>query len=74
MKDVGRSSEIVATADARALLALAAQHGVPARQIGATGGERLRIGPAGARPWIDEPVDALHAIWSSAIPRRLREG
>jgi phosphoribosylformylglycinamidine synthase len=65
---------IATTADAQQLLALAARHGVPAAQIGTTGGERLAIGPAGARPWIDEPVDALHAIWSSAIPRRLREG
>jgi phosphoribosylformylglycinamidine synthase subunit PurL len=65
---------VAATADAKQLFALAAQHGVPARQIGTTGGERLAIGPAGARPWIDESVDSLHAIWSSAIPRRLREG
>jgi phosphoribosylformylglycinamidine synthase subunit PurL len=65
---------IATTADGPRLLALAASHGVPARQIGITGGDRLRIGPPGARPWIDESVDALHALWSSAIPRRLREG
>jgi phosphoribosylformylglycinamidine synthase len=65
---------IAATPDAARLLALAASHGVPARQIGTTGGDRLRIGPPGARPWIDESVDALHAIWQGAIPRRLREG
>ena len=65
---------IIATADAKALLALAARHEIPARRIGTSGGERLAIGPAGARPWIDEPVDGLYAIWSSAIPRRLREG
>jgi phosphoribosylformylglycinamidine synthase len=65
---------IATTADVRRLLALAASHGVPARAIGVTGGDRLSIGPPGARPWIDEPVDALHAIWQGAIPRRLREG
>src|SRR5688572_21001169 len=65
---------IAATADANALLALAARHEIPARRIGATGGDRLVIGPTGARSWIDESVDELHAIWSSAIPRRLREG
>ena len=65
---------VVATADAKQLLALAAQHGIKACRVGTTGGERLAIGPAGARPWIDEPVDALHAIWAGAIPRRLREG
>ena len=65
---------ITATADAPRLLALAGRHGVPARQIGTTGGDRLTIAPAGERPWIDEPVAALHAIWQGAIPRRLREG
>ncbi len=64
---------IAATSAAARLLALAVRHRVPARQIGTTGGERLSIGPPGARPWIDEPVDALHALWQSAIPRRLRE-
>jgi phosphoribosylformylglycinamidine synthase len=65
---------IAATSDAPRLLALAASHGVAARQIGAIGGDRLVIGPPGARPWIDEPVEGLHAIWQGAIPRRLREG
>jgi phosphoribosylformylglycinamidine synthase II len=65
---------IATTADAPRLLELAARHEIPARAIGTTGGDRLAIGPVGARPWIDEPVEALHALWSSAIPRRLREG
>jgi phosphoribosylformylglycinamidine synthase subunit PurL len=65
---------ITATRAAPRLLELAASRGVPARQIGTTGGDRLSIGPPGARPWIDEPVAALHALWQSAIPRRLREG
>jgi phosphoribosylformylglycinamidine synthase subunit PurL len=65
---------IATTADAPRLLELAARHGIKACRVGTTGGDRLAIGPVGARPWIDEPVEALHALWSSAIPRRLREG
>jgi phosphoribosylformylglycinamidine synthase len=65
---------ITATADAASLFALAKSHGIPARQIGTTGGDRLSIGPPGCAPWIDEPVAALHVIWQGAIPRRLREG
>jgi hypothetical protein len=65
---------IAAAADPEPILALAAKHGIAARRIGATGGDRLRIGSPGREPWIDEPVAALHAIWQSAIPRRLREG
>jgi phosphoribosylformylglycinamidine (FGAM) synthase-like enzyme len=65
---------IASTADAALLIALAARHRVPARAIGTTGGDRLSIGPPGERPWIDEPVEGLHTIWQSAIPRRLREG
>ena len=65
---------IATTEDAKALLALAERHGIKACRIGTTGADRLVIGPPGARPWIDEPVDVLHALWSSAIPRRLREG
>jgi phosphoribosylformylglycinamidine synthase subunit PurL len=65
---------IAATSDAPRLLALAASHGIKACRVGTTGGDRLRIGPPGVRPWIDEPVEALHAIWQGAIPRRMREG
>jgi len=65
---------IAATRDPDHLLALAAHHRVPARQVGTTGGDRLRIGMPGEEPWIDEPVRELHALWQSAIPRRLREG
>jgi phosphoribosylformylglycinamidine synthase len=65
---------VATTSDAPRLLALAACHRVPAREIGTTGGDRLAIGSPGRTAWIDEPVDALHALWQSAIPRRLREG
>jgi phosphoribosylformylglycinamidine synthase len=62
---------IAVTGDAPGLLARASEHGVPAREIGATGGDRLCIGPPGAPSWIDEPLEALQAIWEQAIPRRL---
>jgi len=64
---------ICASADADRLLALAARLGVPARRIGTTGGERLRIAPRAAEPWIDAPVASLREIWARAIPRRLEE-
>ena len=52
---------------------LAARHGVPARAIGTTGGDRLRIAPASGETWIDAPVAALCESHARAIPRRLEE-
>jgi phosphoribosylformylglycinamidine synthase len=69
----GTGRVIVATAEPDALLALAAEHGVPARRVGETGGDALRITAPGADAWIDEPVASLRAIWENAIPRRLGE-
>ncbi len=62
---------LIATADAAALLAFAAECGVPAQRIGATGGERLRIAAPGARAWIDCELRALRESYERAIPRRL---
>jgi phosphoribosylformylglycinamidine synthase II len=62
---------VTATREPGPLLALAEEVGVPARHIGETGGDRLRIRPPGGSPWIDAPVARLHAIWRGAIPRRL---
>ncbi len=62
---------IAATSDAPGLLRRAADGGVPARRIGTTGGDRLRISAPAAPPWIDEPLGALCEIWQRAIPRRL---
>ena len=73
---------IVGTEEAQALLEAARQAGVPARIVGETGGDRLRVssgseagatGPAGAAPtpWIDAPVARLREIWRRALPRRL---
>ena len=65
---------IVATEDAGALLAMAARCGVPAQEVGTTGGERLVVGPAADTAWIDTPVARLRGIWRDAIPRRLAQG
>jgi phosphoribosylformylglycinamidine synthase len=62
---------IATTADPEALLELAAAKAVPARRIGETGGERLRIGPPAGEPWIDAEVARLRSVWQRAIPRRL---
>jgi phosphoribosylformylglycinamidine synthase len=64
---------IATTSDAGALLELAQQHGVPAEQVGETGGDRLRVGPERGEPWLDAPVANLRECWSRAIPRRLEK-
>ncbi len=51
------------------LLELAAAAGVPAREIGETGGDRLEIGFDGGR--IATGIVALHTAWSTALPRAL---
>jgi len=62
---------IATTADPEALLALAAEHGVPARRIGITGGDRLQVGAADGAAWIDAEVAELRSVWENGIPRRL---
>jgi phosphoribosylformylglycinamidine synthase len=61
---------IAASATPDALLGLAAQHGVPARVIGETGGDRLVVGAPGGEAWFDLAVADLHERWARAIPRR----
>jgi len=51
-----------------AVLQHAAAAGVPARVIGQTGGNRLRMAVAGAMV-IDQAVDEAERVWSSAIDR-----
>jgi phosphoribosylformylglycinamidine synthase II len=62
---------VIATAEPERLLALAAKHAVPARRIGETGGDSLRIGPPGAALWIELEIERLRGIHRDAIPRRL---
>jgi phosphoribosylformylglycinamidine synthase len=65
------ASRILVSVDASKegeLLARAAAAGVPARRIGTTGGERLKITVAGA-PAIDVAVSEAEQIWSTAIDK-----
>ncbi|MED1794576.1 phosphoribosylformylglycinamidine synthase subunit PurL [Brevibacillus nitrificans] len=52
---------------AQALLALAAQHGVPAAQIGTTGGDKLVINVNGAEA-VNASIQEVKAAWKDAIP------
>ncbi len=62
---------MIGTRDPRALIALAAERGVPARGIVRATGSRRAIGPPGGAAWIDAEVAALRERWRVAIPRRL---
>jgi phosphoribosylformylglycinamidine synthase len=65
------ASRVVVTAgpgDFTTILERAAAAKVPARVIGETGGNRLRMAVGGAVV-IDQPVDAAERAWSSAIDR-----
>ncbi|MBW2269603.1 MAG: phosphoribosylformylglycinamidine synthase subunit PurL [Deltaproteobacteria bacterium] len=62
---------VAAGAAAERLLDLAREHGVPARRIGRTGGDRLRIRPAAGEAWIDAALERLHHVWTNALPRRI---
>ncbi len=65
---------IVSSADPEALLARAAERGVPAAVIGETGGDRLVLGPGDGPAWIDAPLTRLRDLWARALPRRLEDG
>ena len=64
---------VATTSDAKALIELARESGVPAECIGETGGERLSVGPLEGEPWLDVEVVSLCKRWRDAIPRRLGE-
>ncbi|MFQ5350593.1 MAG: phosphoribosylformylglycinamidine synthase subunit PurL, partial [Thermoanaerobaculia bacterium] len=65
---------LCSTADPEGLVERAREHGVPARRVGETGGERLVVGPPAGPPWIDAAVEQLERVWARALPRRLQEG
>jgi phosphoribosylformylglycinamidine synthase len=58
----------VAPGDEAALLSRAAHAGVPARRIGTTGGDRIRIAVGGALA-IDTSVAEAERIWSTSIEK-----
>ena len=61
----------VARDRSEALLALAAEHGVPARAVGTTGtvGGAARLTVGGVT--VERSSERLRDIWERAIPRRL---
>ncbi|MCL6593517.1 MAG: phosphoribosylformylglycinamidine synthase subunit PurL, partial [Alicyclobacillus sp.] len=56
---------------AASLLAAAAAAGVPARVLGSTGGERLRLGDS-AQVWVDVPLQRVADTWRQALPQQMR--
>ncbi len=66
-ESAGRVVASCAQRDAAALLALARGLGVPARAIGATGGDRIALGPG-----VDVRLAEAHDLWSKALPEALR--
>jgi phosphoribosylformylglycinamidine (FGAM) synthase-like enzyme len=69
------ASRVVVTvprAQLGALLARAQAAGVPAREIGTTGGGRLRV-TVGGRPVIDVAVQEAEAIWDTALDKYFKQ-
>ena len=69
------ASRVVVTAgpgDFTTVLERAAAANVPARVIGETGGNHLRMAVGGAVV-IDQPVDVAERAWSSAIERYFKK-
>ena len=71
-ESASRIAVSVAPADEASLLARAAAAGVPARRIGTTGSDRLRISVNGV-PAIDVSVAEAERIWSTAIENYFRQ-
>jgi hypothetical protein len=82
----GRVVATVAPVDLDAFMTLAAEHGVPVRRLGATGGDRLRIRlagigatgaaeerGAGVADALDESLASLRDAWERGLPRALGE-
>ena len=71
-ESASRIAVSVAPADEASLLARAAAAGVPARRIGTTWSDRLRISVNGV-PAIDVSVAEAERIWSTAIEKYFRQ-
>jgi phosphoribosylformylglycinamidine synthase len=56
-------------ADLERLLEVAQSHGVPAMEIGETGGDRLRLDTGGEVS--EATVEELRQCWLTALPRAL---
>ena len=62
---------LVAAGDAEQVLAEAEDFGVPAKDLGAVGGDRLKVQCAGEA--FDSEVETLYRAWSTALPKALAE-
>ncbi|MBZ0102178.1 MAG: phosphoribosylformylglycinamidine synthase II, partial [Thermoanaerobaculia bacterium] len=65
----GRALAAILPGQTERFLAAAERRGVPALEVGETGGERLIVEADGAT--IDIPVERLRDIWTTALPRAL---
>jgi phosphoribosylformylglycinamidine synthase II len=65
----GRAIVACAPAALERLLQAAAEAGVPAREIGETGGNTLEVRSGGET--FRAPVGRLHEVWSTALPKAL---
>ena len=59
----------VAASEVDAVLAEAEEFGVPAREVGAIGGDSLKLRLEGVKTQMK--VDELYSVWSTALPRAL---
>ena len=64
-----RAIAVVAPGQLDRFLQLAEKGGVPARDVGETGGDRLVVAADGAT--LDASVAELRDAWSTALPRAL---
>ncbi len=67
-ESASRALVSVTPANLAAVLAIAAELGVPAEEIGRTGGDRLTVAVAGT-PAIDCSVVEAEQIWANALSR-----
>jgi len=67
-ESASRAVVTVSRQELPALLARAREAGVPAREIGTTGGARLRM-TVGGRPVIDVAVQEAETIWDTALDK-----
>jgi phosphoribosylformylglycinamidine synthase II len=66
-ESAGRAVVTCAEGDLEALIGQAREHAVPARQVGRTGGDRIRIGPG-----VDVGLARAHDLWSRTLPEALQ--
>ena len=71
-ESAGRAVVSVSREQLPALLERARAAGVPAREIGTTGGSRIRMS-VGGRPVIDVSVQEAEAIWETALERYFKQ-